>query len=217
MNKDAKHFVYLAIHFMVEKMEKDYQEKLKKRDVETFEMKKELNMVKYELREAHRRLELPVSMQLAEARRKIHELENKVACDNLTIGEMKLEQDSNETEDPADKSTKERKLEKKVKSLQNQLETGLKTIERLQNELDEERKKSNETEMQYRRLIATSCGLPIEKVDALVQPLTLAIESDPPDLDMARVIGFMERLRRQQPSTSNVSSPHDPNTTSTPV
>jgi exonuclease VII large subunit len=200
---------------MVEKLEKDYQEKLKKRDLETYEIRKELNMVKYELREAHRRLELPVSMQLAEARRKIQELETKVACDNLTIGEMKLEQDSNEIEDPADKSTKERKLEKKVKSLQNQLENGSKTIERLQNELEEERKRSNEKEMQYRRLIATSCGLPIEKVDALVQPLTLAIESDPPDLDMARVIGFMERLRRQP--ASNVSSPHDPNTTTTPV
>lgn len=203
---------------MVEKMEKDYQEKLKKRDVETFEIKKELNMVKYELKEAHRRLELPVSMQLAEARRKIHELENKAACDHMTIGEMKLEQDSNETENPSDKSTKERKLEKKVKSLQNQVETGSKAIERLHSELEEERKLSNEKEMQYRRLIATSCGLPIEKVDALVQPLTLAIESDPPDLDMVHVIGFMERLRRQKTSsTSNASSPRGSNTTTTPV
>lgn len=208
---------------MIDKLEEDYKEKLKKRDSEAHELKKEISMIKYELREAHRRLELPVSMQLAEARKKIHQLEDKVAYDETTIGDLRIEQQEtiDATDDPTDKSTKERKLEKKLKTLQNQVELGSKTIEKLQAELTAEKARANEKEMEYRRLIAASCGLPIERVDGLIKPLTLAIESDPPDLDMARVIGFMERLRRQGSSSSgnnsNVNSPRDPNNTTTPV
>ncbi|KAG2191925.1 hypothetical protein INT46_011652 [Mucor plumbeus] len=211
-----------SLQYMIDKLEEDYKEKLKKRDSEAHELKKEISMIKYELREAHRRLELPVSMQLAEARKKIHQLEDKVAYDETTIGDLRIEQQEtiDATDDPADKSTKERKLEKKLKTLQNQVESGSKTIERLQAELTMEKARANEKEMEYRRLIAASCGLPIERVDGLIKPLTLAIESDPPDLDMARVIGFMERLRRQGSSSgnnSNVNSPRDPNNTTTPV
>ncbi|KAI8337663.1 hypothetical protein BC941DRAFT_40384 [Chlamydoabsidia padenii] len=54
-----------------------------------------------------------------------------------------------------------------------------------------------EKEMQCKRLIAACCGLALGKVDELVEPLTLAIASDPPDLDLARVMGFMEKIRRQ--------------------
>lgn len=59
------------------------------------------------------------------------------------------------------------------------------------------RAETMEKEMQCKRLIAACCGLALDKVDELVEPLTLAIESDPPDLDLARVIGFMEKIRRQ--------------------
>lgn len=183
-------------------MEEQYQEQLRQRDIESFQTKKEMNMLRYQLNEAQRRLELPVSMQLAEAQKRIHELEvQKVMCDDLVIGEVKQEQDSTEDE----KSTKERKLEKKVKLLQNQMDSSTKTIDKLKLELELSNMKAKQKEMEYRRLIAASCNLPIEKVDALIGPLTLAIESDPPDLDMARVIGFMERLRR--PNT-----PHDSTT-----
>ncbi|GAN00703.1 apses-domain-containing protein [Mucor ambiguus] len=214
-----------SLQYMIDKLEEDYIEKLKKRDAEAHALKKEMNMLKYELREAHRRLELPVSMQLAEARKKIHQLQDKVAYDETTIGDLRIEQQEtiDASEDPTDKSTKERKLEKKLRTLQNQLESGNKTIEKLQAELAAEKARANEKEMEYRRLIAASCGLPIERVDGLIKPLTLAIESDPPDLDMARVIGFMERLRRQGNNTnstgsnSNVNSPRDPNTATTPV
>ncbi|CEP14731.1 hypothetical protein [Parasitella parasitica] len=211
----------VALQYMMDKLEEDYKDKLKKRDAEAYELKKEISMIKYELREAHRRLELPVSMQLAEARKKIHQLEDKVAYDENTIGDLRIEQQENidATDDPSDKSSKERKLEKKLKALQNQVESGNKTIEKLQAELAAEKARANEKEMEYRRLIAASCGLPIERVDKLIKPLTLAIESDPPDLDMARVIGFMDKLRRQgSSSNSNANSPRDPNsTTTTPV
>lgn len=209
-------------------MEDQYQEQLRQRDIETFQTKKEMNMLRYQLNEAQRRLELPVSMQLAEAQKRIHELENKRStCDDLSIGENKMEHDLIENtminDEPIEKSTKERKLEKKIKSLQNQIDSSAKTIDKLKLDLETTILKSKQKEMEYRRLIAASCNLPIEKVDGLIAPLTLAIESDPPDLDMARVIGFMERLKRQQNTTptttlpkSNVNSPHDP-TATTPV
>ncbi|CAO3619402.1 unnamed protein product [Cunninghamella echinulata] len=63
--------------------------------------------------------------------------------------------------------------------------------------LDGLRAETAEKELQCKRLIAACCNLSIDKIDDLVEPLTLAIESDPPDLDLARVIGFMEKIRRQ--------------------
>lgn len=197
----------LAFHNQIGEMEEHYLEQLRQRDIESFQTKKEMNMLRYQLNEAQRRLELPVSMQLAEAQKRIHELEHqKVICDDLLIGnESKQEQEPNL--DAEEKSTKERKLEKRIKMLQNQVESSAKTIEKLKAESEVSQVKSKQKEMEYRRLIAASCNLPIEKVDGLIGPLTLAIESDPPDLDMARVIGFMERLRK--PNT-----PHD---TTTPV
>lgn len=215
--------VYVDMQTMIEKLEDDYKEQLKKRDLETFELKKEINMTRYELREAQRRLELPVSMQLAEARKKIQTLEEKLKQKDLPSVDDPPESSN------AEESAKDRKLDKKVKTLQNQVEASNKMVEKLQMELEQEKERAQEKEMEYRRLIATSCGLPIEKVDALVKPLTLVIESDPPDLDMTRVIGFMERLRRQQSvstpnsmatptntSNNNVNSPLDP-TPSTPI
>lgn len=205
----------------IAEMEEQYQEQLRQRDYESFQRKQEMNMLRYQLKEAQRRLELPVSMQLAEANKRIYELQNqKSTCDDLGVGEYKTEQQLEDEEQlqqqPADKSAKERKLEKKIKSLQNQLDAGAKTIDKLKQDLESTHAKAKQKEMEYRRLIAASCNLPIEKVDGLIGPLTLAIESDPPDLDMARVIGFMERLRRQNAAKNNVNSPHDP-TATTPV
>lgn len=81
-------------------------------------------------------------------------------------------------------------LEKEIKTLDNQY---------------------TEKEMQCKRLIAACCNLPIEKIDELVEPLTLAIESDPPDLDLARVIGFMDKIRRQGAFTESANNlPHSP-------
>ncbi|RCI02681.1 hypothetical protein CU098_011047 [Rhizopus stolonifer] len=174
-----------TMQHMIEKLEDDYQEQLRKKDMVAFELRRELGMVKYELREAQRRLDFPVSMQLAEARKRIAQLEAQVSQEEPMIID-----ESNEEED---KSTKERKLEKKIKSLQSQADMNIKTIERLQHELEAEKKRAHDKEMEYRRLIAASCGLPIERIDALIKPLTLAVESDPPDLDMARVIALMEK------------------------
>lgn len=202
-------------------MEDQYQEQLRQKDIETFQTKKEMNMLRYQLNEAQRRLELPVSMQLAEAQKKIHRLENIIINgDDLTASHNE-DADTNNDDELNEKSNKERKLEKKLKTLQNQLDSSTKTIDKMKLELDAVQLKSKQKEMEYRRLIAASCNLPIDKVDGLIGPLTLAIESDPLDLDMTRVIGFMEKLKKQQsvnaatPKMAN--SPHDSTTATTPV
>lgn len=190
------HKVCVALQKMIEKLEDDYKEQLKKKDIETFELKKDLSMVRYELREAQRRLELPMSMQLAEARKKIQSLEEKLKQkDDSSIIEVKV--------DPPEASSSNSPSEKKLRA---QLEASNKKIEKLQAELEKEKERAKEKEMEYRRLIAASCGLPIEKVDALVKPLTLVIESDPPDYDMTRVIGLMD-ANNNNSSNSNNNSP----------
>lgn len=245
------YFIIVALHNQIVEMEDQYHEQLRQRDIESFQTKKEMNMLRYQLNEAQRRLELPVSMQLAEAQKRIHELEQQQqkssssAVDDLVIANnhtdksnsqaapTSTEQEDEENTQPEkqptqqqQQSAKERKLEKKVKSLQNQLENASKLVEKLKSELETTTTKSRQKEMEYRRLIAASCNLPIEKVDGLIGPLTLAIESDPPDLDMARVIGFMERLRRQGSAASgtgggggggsNVNSPRNSNNVNSP-
>ena len=203
--KDAKApDIISAMHQQIQQLEEHYQEQLRQKDIETFQSRKEAHILRYQLNEAQRRLELPVSMQLAEAQKRIHDLETKkLMCDDLNVGEAI--KDETVDDEPTEKSTKERKLEKKVKNLQNQLESSSRSNEKLKLELETMQTKSKQKEMEYRRLIAASCNLPIEKVDGLVGPLTLAIESDPPDLDMTRVIGFMERLRKQN-NSSNLDS-----------
>ncbi|KAI8070396.1 hypothetical protein BC940DRAFT_295994 [Gongronella butleri] len=89
-------------------------------------------------------------------------------------------------------------LERQVQELRSRLhQSNLKAQQRA-NTLEERLAKSQETEAQCKRLIASCCNLPLNKIDDLIGPLTTAIENDPPDMDFARVIGFMERLRQHQ-------------------
>ncbi|KAI8973752.1 hypothetical protein BDF20DRAFT_907173 [Mycotypha africana] len=208
-----------SMQSMMEKLEEDYNEKLRKKDADNFEMRKELDKLRYELKEAQRRLQLPASIQLAEARRRIHEIESNMSLqnsnsdtNNTSSQEPELvpvkEVEMTLTEIPPSSTpmldsgssssvSREDVLEKEVKALHCQLETSHEHIERLQAELEAEKRRANEKEMEYRRLIAISCGLPIEKVDPFVKPLTVAIESDPPPNaeKMTRIIKFMENLK----------------------
>ncbi|KAI8984788.1 hypothetical protein BDF20DRAFT_986628 [Mycotypha africana] len=96
-------------------------------------------------------------------------------------------------DNPADQIT----VEEYIKKLRATITAYKKNDEALQHEIQNLQHEYMERELQCKRLIAACCNLPLEKIDDLVEPLTLAIESDPPDLDLARVIGFMEKIRRQ--------------------
>ncbi len=195
---------------MVDKIEEEYQEQLKRKDKDAFKKEQELNLTKYELKEAQRRLELPVSLQLAEARKRIRELEEKVASFENKVPTQESTEIADDTIPIVDMPNKE----KAIQLMQQQLDMNQQTIEQLKKEVETVKENSNEREMEYKRLIASCCNLPLEKVDMLIKPLTLAIENDPPDLDMTKVVGFMERLQRRGSVNSNMSTPHESSTTS---
>ncbi|KAI8988674.1 hypothetical protein BDB01DRAFT_782737 [Pilobolus umbonatus] len=173
-------------------LDEDYQLQLRKRDEENTKLQNELKIVKYELKELQR------IYDITDSRKKQLLQDNKHLPDD-TI-KIKMDMDSAEPEEVSntDKTPKERKLEKKLKLLQSQADLNFKLNEKLRIELETVKKESLKREMQYKRLIATSCNIPLDKVEILLEPLTMAIESDPPDLDMTSVIGFMENMKQQK-------------------
>lgn len=116
--------------------------------------------------------------------------ENEDIDAQFAVSELTLPENATEEE-------KKKLLEEYVKNLQAKVKAYTTNDQELQKEIKELKDQFIEKELQCKRLIAACCNLPIDKIDDLVEPLTLAIESDPPDLDLARVIGFMDKIRRQ--------------------
>ncbi|KAG0175528.1 transcriptional regulator swi6 [Apophysomyces sp. BC1015] len=171
----------------------------------------ELSSVTRQLEETRKDLEerQSKSRQLAEAQQRLHNLEvalqsewsdlERITEHKELLSPSRLD-NIDETEDidalfvvPYENQDREHF----VQILQTRVDAYTKNGEELCSEVERLRTQSAEKEMQCKRLIAACCNLPIEKIDELVEPLTLAIESDPPDLDLARVVGFMEKIRRQ--------------------
>lgn len=92
---------------------------------------------------------------------------------------------------------REKQLEEKIRQLQSDLQIANIKTRKLE-DMEQMYMKAVEKELGCKRLIAACCNLPMDKIDEFIEPLTLAIENDPPDMDFTRVIGFMEKLRRHQ-------------------
>ncbi|CAO3662560.1 unnamed protein product [Rhizopus stolonifer] len=124
-------------------------------------------------------------------RNEIDDFDEDEDIDRLfVVDDVELPEGATEEEKKVQAKERIQKLQAVVKAYK--INDGL-----LQQEIDEMKAQFAEKEMQCKRLIAACCSLPLEKIDDLVEPLTLAIESDPPDLDLARVIGFMDKVKRQ--------------------
>ncbi|KAL0145733.1 apses-type HTH transcription regulator [Mucor lusitanicus] len=112
--------------------------------------------------------------------------------------------------DDATEEEKKKKLDEYIRNIQAKVKAYRTNDEALRNEIEKLQNDYVAKETECKRLIAACCNLPIDKIDDLVEPLTLAIESDPPDLDLARVIGFMDKIRRQgafaEPTTTTTSA-----------
>ncbi|KAG1243933.1 hypothetical protein G6F68_015648 [Rhizopus microsporus] len=119
-----------TVQLMVDKIEEEYQEQLKRKDKDAFKKEQELNLTKYELKEAQRRLELPVSLQLAEARKRIRELEEKVASFENKVPTQESTEIADDTIPIVDMPNKE----KAIQLMQQQLDTNQQTIEQLKKE-----------------------------------------------------------------------------------
>jgi regulatory protein SWI6 len=105
--------------------------------------------------------------------------------------------DSNVTEagQTVNGKTNIKDLELSIRKLRARITIYQKNENELVTELEELQKQSGDKESQCKKLIAACCGVPIEKVDSLLHPLIQAIESDPPDLDLSRVAGFMAKIQ----------------------
>ncbi|KAF9945718.1 transcriptional regulator swi6 [Mortierella alpina] len=93
---------------------------------------------------------------------------------------------------------RERMAEKDVLELRSRVQAYRRHDEEFSRELAEAKSQTSANELQYKKVIAYCCKIPLDKVDDMVQPLTLAVESDGAGLDLTRVAGFMSRVKQQE-------------------
>ncbi|CAO3568509.1 unnamed protein product [Mortierella alpina] len=93
---------------------------------------------------------------------------------------------------------REQMAEKDVLELRSRVQAYRRHDEEFSRELAEAKSQTSANELQYKKVIAYCCKIPLDKVDDMVQPLTLAVESDGAGLDLTRVAGFMSRVKQQE-------------------
>lgn len=121
--------------------------------------------------------------------------------------ETKTDNGSNGTTSPAEEAsvtattssttTKEAELQEEILRLKARIHAYEQHSKELSNELVEIKDKSLDKELQCRKVISICCSIPLEKVDEMLVPLTLAVESDGASLDLSRVAGFMSKVKQQ--------------------
>lgn len=223
-----------AVQKIVDALDDEYGGLLTLKEQELKKVQDDLSAVTSELEDTRKGLEerQAQSQTLSEAQQKSKNIENVIQA-----GWNQLEEDMkkagkaipdpaeiekmNENEDidvlfdvptlaiPEGATEEEKKkiLEDYTRNIQAKIKAYTTNDVELKKEIKKLEDQFSEKEMQCKRLIAACCNLPIDKIDDLVEPLTLAIESDPPDLDLARVIGFMDKIRRQGAFTESTTGP----------
>lgn len=214
----------IAVQKIVDALDDEYGAQLTAKEQELQSVQEEVNAVVRELETTRKGLETrqAQSQRLSEAQQKTRNIEAA-----LDAGWKQLESiitksgksmprredieniDENEdidglfnvpelhVPDDASEEEKKKKLDEYIRNIQAKVRAYRTNDDALRNEIEKLQNDYVAKEMECKRLIAACCNLPIDKIDDLVEPLTLAIESDPPDLDLARVIGFMDKIRRQ--------------------
>ncbi|KAK3842788.1 MAG: hypothetical protein J3R72DRAFT_442426 [Linnemannia gamsii] len=94
-------------------------------------------------------------------------------------------------------ASKEAELQEEILRLKARIHAYEQHSKELSNELVEIKDKSLDKELQCRKVISICCSIPLEKVDEMLVPLTLAVESDGASLDLSRVAGFMSKVKQQ--------------------
>ncbi|KAF9195981.1 transcriptional regulator swi6 [Haplosporangium sp. Z 11] len=94
-------------------------------------------------------------------------------------------------------SEKESKTENDIILLQARIKAYERNEKELTQELVEIKDQSLDKELQCRKVISICCNIPLDKVDEMLVPLTLAVESDGASLDLSRVAGFMSKVKQQ--------------------
>jgi regulatory protein SWI6 len=213
-----------AVQKIVDALDNEYGSQLTTKENELLALQADLDTVTHQLERTRRSLEQrqSQSQKLSEAQQRTHNIEqalqngwdqlqslmqraNKPLPHPQDIDQFDTDQDIDALFDApplhytqdATEEEKKHELENYIKNVQAKVKAYRANDEVLVCEIERLQKKFTDKELQCKRLIAACCNLPMDKIDDLVEPLTLAIESDPPDLDLARVIGFMDKIRRQ--------------------
>ncbi|KAK3812155.1 MAG: hypothetical protein J3Q66DRAFT_403994 [Benniella sp.] len=104
-------------------------------------------------------------------------------------------------------AAKETQLKEEVLLLRARIEAYEQNEKDLTQEMTEIKGQSLEKEQQCRKVISICCNIPLEKVDEMLVPLTLTVESDGASLDLPRVAGFMSKVKQQDAIASVVARP----------
>ncbi|KAI1318178.1 transcriptional regulator swi6 [Mortierella claussenii] len=102
---------------------------------------------------------------------------------------------------------RERMVEQDVIHLKSRVSAYQKNDEELSRELAETRDKTSANELLCKKVIAICCNIPLDRVDDMLVPLTLAVESDGASLDLSRVAGFMSRVKQQEAMATSPLAP----------
>ncbi|GJJ78956.1 regulatory protein SWI6 [Entomortierella parvispora] len=103
--------------------------------------------------------------------------------------------------------SREKIAELEVIHLRSRVLAYQKVQEELTQELAEAKSKSSANELLCKRVISICCSIPLESVDDMLVPLTLAVESEGAGLDLSRVAGFMSRVKQQEGMASANTAP----------
>jgi chromosome segregation ATPase len=168
-------------------MDLEFSSKIQVKEADVARMQQEIKDLSHQLDEGRKQWsesKKTSTDQLSQANNKIKHLEEmlgRLGVKELEIGSFRS-------------TTREAQLEQQISKLQSD---ALTTTQRLSS-IEQSYADLLVREMGCKRLIAACCNLPLDKVDEFIEPLTIAVENDPPDMDFARVIGFMEKLRQHQ-------------------
>jgi hypothetical protein len=93
-------------------------------------------------------------------------------------------------------NTQEALQEAKIQQLQQRIHAYGKSELELKKEVEQLKSKSSDKELQCKRLIAVCCGIQLDRVDDLLQPLIQAVESEEiASLDIGKMVGFMATVQ----------------------
>ncbi|KAI8332683.1 hypothetical protein BC941DRAFT_402390 [Chlamydoabsidia padenii] len=194
--------IVATVQKIVDALDEEYGDQLSNRETQLKELQQKLEETNVKLEEAKKDLETRQEehQHLAEAQQKVRHLTQALEDGWHELGQLTDKVDRNivlQLDQDIDLSFNIQDEDDHVMKLKARIDAYTRNNDTLKIYADKLRAETAEKEMQCKRLIAACCNLPIDKIDELVEPLTLAIESDPPDLDLGRVIGFMEKIRRQ--------------------
>jgi len=207
-----------AVQKIVDELDSEFSEELEAKQHEIDQIQQSLEATAAELKETRAQLQQykQERQRLAEAQRKTTNLTEAVQGEAESLGlqnvsdlqdedideifdvrvnEPRAEPSSYENTDANNYKVKIDAFELSIRKLRARINIYQKNEHELIAELEELHKQSGEKENQCKKLIAACCGVPVEKVDSLLHPLIQAIESDPPDLDLSRVAGFMAKIQ----------------------